>query len=68
MISYEQRQSFESCYSFIDFAKATGLKAPIVSIAFTDFRNFALQYVKVNGHFALSECFSVWSAQTGFIN
>jgi len=65
-ISYEQKQWFSGFYSFTDFALATGLKAPIVSQAYNDFRDFTikLQQTEGNGYYEydgiISEAFERW--------
>ncbi len=61
MVTFEQRQSFEEHYNFMDFQKATGLKAPELSHTYNAFRDFTLQYVKDNGFGSITEAFEVWS-------
>lgn len=61
MITFEQRQSFEAYYTFMDFQAATGLQSPALSKAYNAFRDFTMQYIKDNGFEAITEAFEVWS-------
>ena len=61
MLTYQQRQDFESYYSFMEFQQATGLKAPKLAIAYYEFRTFTMQYIKDNGFGAITEAFEAWS-------
>ena len=57
------KENFEAYYSFMDFVEATGLKAPAVGKAYTEFRDFTFEYIKTAGLDAISEAFEVWNRE-----
>jgi len=66
MINHDVKQWFEGFYPFVEFAQATGLKAPLVAQAYNDFRDFTIELQKTdgNGYYGydgiISEAFEQW--------
>lgn len=67
MKTYEQRQLVEAYYSFVGFAQATGLKSPLIAIAWDDFREFTWNLMKEQQSYntagIITEAFDRWSRQ-----
>lgn len=61
MVTYQQRQDFEAEYSFVEFQQATGYMPPQLGLAYDNFREFTIQYIKDNGFGAISEAFEAWA-------
>jgi hypothetical protein len=60
-MTQEFKNIFNAEYDFVDFILATGLKAPKVSQAYNEFREFCYNETRECGMQVLSECFELWS-------
>ncbi len=64
----EFRDIFDNYYPFMGFVEATGLKAPIVGMAYNSFRDFSYNHTLENGMPIISECFETWMKTQSWVD